>query len=115
MKRRTVIFGSLLVTSIALTTIAGCGGSSQTSSGKKVVTMVTSPDYPPYEFYQTTGGERKIVGFDVEIAQYITQKLGYELKISESDFNGLIPALASQTRRFCHGGHDPHRRAQKER
>ena len=74
MKRRTILFGSILALSTALGTIAGCGGASQTgSSGKKIVTMVTSPDYPPYEFYQTTGGDRKIVGFDVEIAQYITK------------------------------------------
>lgn len=58
---------------------------------KSVLVMGTSADYPPYESVDVTTGE--IVGFDVDIAEYITSELGYELKIQDMDFNGIIPAL----------------------
>jgi polar amino acid transport system substrate-binding protein len=55
--------------------------------------MATSADYPPYEFVKTEGGTEEIVGFDVDIARHIAEELGYELQITNMDFNGLIPAL----------------------
>lgn len=73
----------------------------------KRLTMVTSPDYPPYEFYETKGQERKIVGFDVDIANAIAQELGFELTIQESDFNGLIPALQAKRADFVMAGMTP--------
>ncbi|NIK79082.1 polar amino acid transport system substrate-binding protein [Paenibacillus castaneae] len=65
------------------------------SSGqKKKLVMGTSPDYPPYESVDAkNNGE--IIGLDIDIAKYITSKLGYELEISSMDFNGLVTALQS--------------------
>ncbi len=72
--------------------------------GKETLTMITSPDYPACSFYQTKGGERKIVGFDIDIAKYINKELGFKLKIAESDFNGLIPALQANRADFAIAG-----------
>ncbi|MBD2868199.1 ABC transporter substrate-binding protein/permease [Paenibacillus arenilitoris] len=59
---------------------------------KKKLVMGTSPDYPPYENVDAkNNGE--IVGMDIDIAKYITGRLGYELEIASMDFNGLIAAL----------------------
>jgi polar amino acid transport system substrate-binding protein len=69
--------------------------------------MVTSPDYPPYEFYETKANDRQIIGFDIDIAREITQELGYGLKIQESDFNGLIPALQAKRADFVMAGMTP--------
>jgi polar amino acid transport system substrate-binding protein len=69
--------------------------------------MVTSPDYPPYEFYGTKDGDRQIIGFDIDIAREITQELGYGLSIQESDFNGLIPALQAKRADFVMAGMTP--------
>ena len=63
------------------------------AQGKKTLTLATSPDYPPYEFKDTAVSGNKIIGFDIDIAKYITKKLGYDLKVVGMDFNGLIPAL----------------------
>ncbi|HLO49860.1 MAG TPA: ABC transporter substrate-binding protein/permease [Kamptonema sp.] len=63
------------------------------AQNKKTLTMATSPDYPPYEYKDTAVSGNEIIGFDVDIAKYITKELGYELKIIGMDFNGLIPAL----------------------
>ncbi|GIQ62312.1 hypothetical protein PACILC2_08800 [Paenibacillus cisolokensis] len=68
-----------------------------TSGGEpKTIVMGTSADYPPYESVDAKGGG-EVVGLDIDIARHIAEKLGYELKISNMDFNGLIAAL--QTKR----------------
>lgn len=122
MKRRK-FFGLALSSSVLVTILNACGNEQQASttstpapggtpapSGggeKKTLKMITSPDYPPYEYYDTSTGEKKIVGFDVDIARKITEKLGYNLEIIESDFNGIIPALQSGRADFAMAGMTP--------
>lgn len=117
MKRRSLLTLSL-TTIVAITALASCeppqpGQNATSSSGKKVLTMITSPEYPPYEYYDTASGERKIVGFDIDIANKIASDLGYELKINESDFNGLIPALQAKRADFVIAGMTPTPERQK--
>lgn len=69
--------------------------------------MATSADYPPYEFVDSTSGSQEIIGFDVEIAEYITNELGYDLEIQNVDFNGLIPALQANRADFVMAGMTP--------
>ena len=57
----------------------------------------TSADYPPYEFHAEVDGKDTIVGFDMEIAQAIADKLGVELVTSEMAFDSLIPAVQAGT------------------
>lgn len=59
------------------------------SNGKLV--MATNAAFEPWEFYE---GE-KIVGIDAEIAQAIADKLGYELEITDMEFEGIIAAVDS--------------------
>lgn len=68
--------------------------------------MVTSADYPPYEFRDTAVGN-EIIGFDIDIANYIADELGFELKITDTDFNGIIPALQSGRADFAMAGMTP--------
>jgi len=77
------------------------------AQGKKKLVMTTSPDYPPYEFFDTASGKKEIVGFDVDIAKYIAKELNAELEIKESDFNGLIPALQAKRADFVMAGMTP--------
>lgn len=74
---------------------------------KKTLIMATSPDYPPYEYKDTAVSGNEIIGFDVEIAKYITQALGYDLKVIGMDFNGLIPALQAGRADFVMAGMTP--------
>ncbi len=55
------------------------------------LTLATSADFPPYEFYD--GGD--VVGIDAEIAQAVAGELGLELKIEDMDFDSVIPAVQS--------------------
>ncbi len=114
MKRREILYIGFFIASASLSPIAGCSrGQSGGDAGKKTLVMITSPDYPPYEYYDTAGGGRKIVGFDIDIAHYIAKELGFELKIQESDFNGLIPALQAKRADFVMAGMTPTEERQK--
>ncbi|MFS8117165.1 MAG: ABC transporter substrate-binding protein/permease [Microcoleus sp.] len=77
------------------------------AQANKTLTLATSPDYPPYEFKDTAVSGNEIIGFDIDIAKYITKELGYELKVIGMDFNGLIPALQAKRADFVMAGMTP--------
>ncbi|MEO1185076.1 MAG: transporter substrate-binding domain-containing protein, partial [Cyanobacteria bacterium J06636_27] len=104
MKKYALLFTIVLALSIIF---ADSQPTIASSVGKETLTMITSPDYPPYEFYETKGGERKIVGFDIDIANYLQKELGFKLNITQSDFNGLIPALQANRADFVMAGMTP--------
>ncbi len=111
MNHKKWLFPSLLAIAMAVGVITHPFNvfqvNAQSALGKEELVMITSPDYPPYEFYNTAGGERKIVGFDVDIANTLARELGFKLKIQESDFNGLIPALQAGRADFVMAGMTP--------
>ena len=97
---------SVLVVAIAIAfSLIAIASYSQTAN--KTLTMATSPDYPPYEFKDTAVSGNEIIGFDVDIAKYITKELGYEFQIIGMDFNGLIPALQAGRADFVMAGMTP--------
>jgi len=109
MKRKKLVFFITLFVVIALSIISGhkiADKAVAQSAGKPKLVMVTSADYPPYEFRDTATGN-EIIGFDVDIAKYITKELGRELEITDTDFNGIIPALQSRRADFAMAGMTP--------
>lgn len=82
-----------------LTVITGCGGdisgTSQTNSKapevKKTLVMATNAEFEPFEYLES--GE--VVGFDVDIANYIAQELGMTLKIDNMGFDAVLAAVPS--------------------
>ena len=77
------IFALILALAMLLTTAAMA----------ETLTMGSSCDFPPYEYYHDETGE--IVGIDVEIAQAICEKLGCELKVEDMQFDSIIAAVVS--------------------
>lgn len=64
-----------------------------TSSGREgVLKLGTWAATEPFSFMD---GSQKIVGFDIEIASYIAQKLNMKLEVVNMDFGAMIPALLS--------------------
>ncbi len=55
------------------------------------LTMATNAAFEPYEFYSN----QQIVGIDAEMAQAVCDKLGYELKIEDMEFDAIINAVTS--------------------
>lgn len=54
------------------------------------ITVGTSPDYAPNEFYINKDGKKELVGNDIALAQAIADEIGVRLEIQESDFNTVI-------------------------
>ncbi|WP_156290258.1 transporter substrate-binding domain-containing protein [Oceanobacillus salinisoli] len=82
----------LLFMTLFIGFLAACGsGAADTENEEtKVLKMATSADFPPFESFDTAGN---FEGFDIDLAHAIADELGYELKIEDMNFDGLIGAL----------------------
>ena len=119
-------FAALLAALMALTMFAGCGAqqaaedadySTMTieelkpliktlNDGK--ITMVTSPDFAPYEFYALDeNGDPSLAGFDIALANYIADYIGLELEIIPMDFDGTITELGGKKADMGMAGYSP--------
>lgn len=62
------------------------------------LTIATSPDFAPYEFYAIDAdGNPQLAGFDVGMAQYIADFIGLEAEIIPMDFDGVLNELAAKS------------------
>lgn len=111
MAKRKWLFAVLFSAMLAITLIVGHGkidnAVAQEEGQAQKLVMVTSADYPPYEFRDTATGKNEIIGFDVDIAKSIAKQLGFQLEIKDTDFNGIIPALQSGRADFAMAGMTP--------
>jgi polar amino acid transport system substrate-binding protein len=57
---------------------------------KGVLTIATSPDYPPVEFVDDEG---KVWGSEMKLAKYVADRLGVDLDIETMDFSGTLVAV----------------------
>lgn len=73
---------------------------------KKVLVMGTSADYKPYEYVEASKSE-EIIGFDIDIANYIGKELGYEIQVKDMEFGGLLASLSSGKVDFVMAGMTP--------
>ena len=65
-----------------------------TTISEGVLTVGTSPDFAPYEFYFIgEDGSPQLAGFDIALAGRIAEDLGLELKIVPMDFDGILMEL----------------------
>ena len=63
-----------------------------------VLTVATSPDFAPYEFYAIDeNGNPSLAGFDMALAQYIADYLNLKLEIVPMDFDGVLIEVANGT------------------
>ena len=98
MLKKWGLVGTITISAMLL---GACGGESSTNvdtkssndGEKKVLEMATSADFPPFESRDVEGN---FEGFDIDLANYIADELGYELKIQDMKFDGLIGALQSE-------------------
>jgi len=100
----------LTLTAILAVTVTACGGGKKDlggtdKDGKKIkLVMATSPDYAPYGSLDEAGN---IVGFDVDIAKYLAQKLNFDLEIKNIPFDDLIKTLTDKQADFVMAGMIP--------
>ena len=73
-----------------------------------VLTVATSPDFAPYEFYSLDEeGNPTLAGFDMALAQYIADYLGLELEVIPMDFDGTLMELAAKNVDCAMAGYSP--------
>lgn len=72
------------------------------------LTVATSPDFAPYEFYAIDeNGTPQLAGFDMALAQYIADYLSLELEVVPMDFDGTIMELANKAVDLGMAGYSP--------
>ena len=101
------VFSVILAGVMALSLMA-CGSSngSGSTAGKSSdistvtagkLTVATSPDFAPYEFYAIDdSGTPQLAGFDIALAGYIADYLGLELEVVPVDFDGVLMELQTK-------------------
>ena len=77
-----------------------------TVTGGKL-TVATSPDFAPYEFYAVVDGTPKLAGFDMALAAYLAEGLGLELEVIPMDFDGTIAELTNGNVDLGMAGYSP--------
>ena len=83
-----------ILTLVSVLLISGCGKTDASTYEKikkdKYITFATEGTYAPYSFHDDSGA---LVGFDVEIAKAIADKLGVEARFTETQWDGIIAGL----------------------
>jgi ABC-type amino acid transport substrate-binding protein len=82
------LFGMLLFLPLML---MGCGEDEKKADAKPKLVMVTSGDFPPFEFFTTSEGKSQVVGSDIDLAKRIGTYLGFEIEIRIWIFQTLYP------------------------
>ena len=124
-------FLALLLTAVMALSLAACGGKKK-DTGKEItaeeaaemtddelkealttvtdgkLTVATSPDFAPYEFYAIDeNGDPQLAGFDMELAKYIADYCGLDLEVVPMDFDGTIAELAAKKTDLGLAGYSP--------
>ncbi len=99
------LFALTLAALLVLSLFAGCkpsndGPGANTYKLNTVkegyLTVITSPDYAPYEFYALDkDGNPSLAGFDMALAKYIADYLGLTLEVVPMDFNGILGEMGA--------------------
>lgn len=107
MMKKRIAF--LLVAVMALTSVllTACEKAAPAAaSGGKVLRVAMECGYAPYNWTQPddsngavkiSGSSDYAYGYDVKMAQYLCDKLGYTLEIVKLDWDSLVPAVMSGT------------------
>ncbi|MFB3160411.1 transporter substrate-binding domain-containing protein [Neobacillus sp. 179-C4.2 HS] len=109
------IMGLFLIMILAVGVLAACGETKDDNAGagdKKTLVMATSADYAPFEYIESDKSD-EIIGFDVDLANAIAGKLGYEVEVKDMDFGGLIQSLKSGQADFVLAGMTPTEKRKK--
>ena len=95
------ILAILMLASIFAGCTAAEGGPGKNKYNLKTVkegylTVLTSPDYAPYEFYALDKeGNPTLAGFDMALAKYIADYLDLTLEVVPMDFKGIPDELGN--------------------
>ena len=84
---------SLALISLALLMLViavGCKSIPSSQVGNPTITIGTSGGYPPFTFMNSEG---KLDGFEIDVWNEISKRIGYEVKFETAEFSGLFGML----------------------
>lgn len=105
MKKNTKVIGIILVLLLSINILSACSKESPASTKKGenlleeiknrgYMEVVTEPSFAPNEFIDPSKkGDEQYVGSDIELAKYIADKLGVELKIVPLEFTAVLGSV----------------------
>lgn len=98
MKKRLLALTMVACMAAAMTASAEVDTDSIETVTDGKLTVATSPDFAPYEFYAIgEDGSPTLAGFDMALAQYIADYIGLELEVVTMDFDGVLSELQTQS------------------
>ena len=60
---------------------------------KEQIKVGTSADFKPFEYYDENG---ELTGFDIDLMNYIGEKIGFDIEFVDMSFDKLIPAVVNE-------------------
>ncbi|AOT69193.1 amino acid ABC transporter substrate-binding protein [Geosporobacter ferrireducens] len=87
-KKRTLALISLAL--LMLVVVVGCTLNPSNEVGNPTITIGTSGGYPPFTFMNSEG---KLDGFEIDVWNEISKRIGYEVKFETAEFSGLFGML----------------------
>lgn len=92
---------AVLMAAVMAAGLTACGSGSKGGGftvTEGVLTVATSPDFAPYEFYAIgEDGTPELAGFDMALAQYIANDMGLELEVVTMDFDGVLSEVQTKS------------------
>ena len=104
--KKLITFTAVVLLSLSFVFAGGSKESTTSSDGTKTLRVAMECGYAPYNWTQTTdangavkisGSSDYAYGYDVMMAKYIAEQLGYNLEIVKLDWESLVPAVQSGT------------------
>ena len=81
------ILALMLAVLMVMACFVGCNG-----NDKNKLTIATSPDFPPFEYYDDNNN---VIGIEIEILKLVCEELGYTLDIQTMNFDAVLTGVAS--------------------
>ena len=88
----TSVFNKALVATAVL--LAGVVGASPALAADESYVIATSADFPPLSF-RSSEDTSKIIGFEMDMIEALSEHGGWDYELKTSAFNGLLPSLKS--------------------
>ena len=103
MKKTVTRIAALAMTATLALACTACGSNSSAEDtdllaqiqDKGYIEMCTEPYFAPFEYVDPTqSGDAQYQGMDIEVARYIADKLGVDLKITALDYTAVLAGVA---------------------
>lgn len=82
----SLVLAALMVCGCVL--LASCG---ESDDKKEILNVYTNAGFAPYEYLNDKG---EAVGVDIDVIKYIGEKLGYDVRINDIEFNQILNEVA---------------------